>query len=149
MMDWLKRKTWQKRLGCWLGAAWLLGLGAGSTLAQTYDFSAVTAEFEANLDDYDGRVLAIVEQGNRGEIFRFRSGLVTDQSKTGLASASKWLSGAVVLICAERGFFSLDDRIGRYLPAFEAAGKGDITIRQCFAMTSGLSLKDPNYESDG
>jgi CubicO group peptidase (beta-lactamase class C family) len=38
--------------------------------------------------------------------------------------------------------------VGDYLPIFDTYGKGDITIRQCFGMKSGLSLKDPNYEID-
>ncbi len=114
--------------------------------AQTYDFSAATAQLQSNLDVYGGRVVVIVEQQSLGEIFRFESGAITQNSKIGIASCTKWLSGAIVLACAERGYFALDDRVGDYLPAFQANGKGDITIRQCFGMKSGLSLKDPDYE---
>lgn len=117
-------------------------------VGQTYDFSAAEAQFQSNLGLYNGRVLAIVEQRELGEIFRFQAGDITEHSKFGIASATKWLSGAVVLACAERGYFDLDDRIGDYLTAFETVGKGDITIRQCFAMNSGLSLDDPDYEID-
>jgi hypothetical protein len=71
--------------------------------AQTYDFAAVTEQFQANLDAYGGRVVAIVEQTDRGEIFRFEAGAITQDTKLGVASCSKWLSGAIVLACAERG----------------------------------------------
>lgn len=116
--------------------------------AQTYDFSAVTAQLQTNLSAYGGRVVAIVEQTGRGEIFRFEAGAITQETKFGVASCSKWLSGAIVLACAERGLFALDDRVGDYLPIFNTYGKGHITIRQCFGMKSGLSLRDPDYEID-
>jgi CubicO group peptidase (beta-lactamase class C family) len=117
-------------------------------IAQPYDFSAVAAQFQANLDLYRGRVVAIVEQTGTGEVFRFEAGEITQDTKYGVASCSKWLSGAIVLACAERGLFELDDRVGDYLPIFNTYGKGHITIRQCFAMNSGLSLRDPDYEID-
>lgn len=118
--------------------------------AQTYDFSAVTAQLTNNLSIYGGRVVVIVEQETLGEVFRFQAGAITQNTKFGVLSASKWLSGAVVLACAERGYFALDDRIGDYLPIFDTYGKGGITIRQCFAMTSGLSSRNPSpeYELD-
>ena len=121
---------------------------AGRLGAQAYDFSAATAQLQSNLDVYGGRVVVIVEQQTLGEIFRFEAGLITQDSKIGIASCTKWLSGAIVLACAERGYFELDDRVGDYLPASQASGKGDITIRQCFGMKSGLSLKNPDYEID-
>ncbi len=121
---------------------------AGIVSAQTYDFSAATAQFQNNLSLYGGRVIAIIEQGDRGEIFRYQAGLIWPNTKAGIASCTKWLSGAVVLICAEHGYFGLDDRIGQYLPIFDTYGKGDITIRQCFAMKSGLYLNSPEYEID-
>ena len=123
--------------------------------AQTYDFNAATAHFESNLDLYGPRgVVAIVEQRGRGEILRYEGTTgapaiqLTDNTKVAIASATKWYSGAIVLKVAELGYFRLDDRVGRYLPLFDQQGKGDITIRQCFAMNSGLSLRDPDYEID-
>lgn len=119
-----------------------------------YNFQAATDLLSASLDRYgNGGLVAVVEQGTN-EIFRFEGTTgpallqIRLDSTVAIASCSKWLSGAVVLALAERGVFHLDDAIGRHLPAFEAAGKGHITIRQCFAMTSGLSLRDPDYELD-
>ena len=114
----------------------------------TYDFSAATAQLANNLNLYGNRVVVIVEQERRGEIFRYEAGAITQNTKLGIASCSKWLSGAVVLACAERGYFRLDDRVGDYLPVFNGYGKGHLTIRQCFAMTSGLVLTNAEYETD-
>lgn len=125
-----------------------LASAASTAGGQTYDFSAATTQFQENLGLYGNRVIAIIEQGDRGEIFRFQAGAIGANTKTGIASCTKWLSGAIVLICAERGYLRLDDRIGQYLPIFDTRGKGDITIRQCFAMKSGLQLDDPDYEID-
>lgn len=126
------------------------GLGcANFSFAQTYDLTAATAQIQNNLSlYYNSRVIAITKQGDRGEIFRFQAGAITANTKAGIASCTKWLSGAVVLICAECGYFGLDDRIGNYLPIFDTYGKGNITIRQCFAMKSGLDLRSPNYTTD-
>ena len=135
------------RVSLLLAANAVLG-SAGPGAAQTYDFTAATAQIQDNLNLYGSRVIAIIEQGDRGEIFRFQAGLIGPNTKVGIASCTKWLSGAVVLICAERGYFNLDDRIGNYLPIFDTYGKGDITIRQCFAMKSGLQLDGPEYETD-
>ena len=125
----------------------VIALG-GIAQAQVYDFSAATTHLDSNLAAFNNRVLVIVEHETKGEIFRYRSGLISQDTKLPIASASKWLSAAVVLSCAEKGWFNLDDRVGQYLPIFDTYGKGHITIRQCFSMKSGLSLVDPAYELD-
>lgn len=117
--------------------------------AQTpaYDFSEARGQLADHLDLYGPGVCVIAEM-NGTPLFSFQSGRIGGNTRVGIASCSKWLSGAIVLILAERGYFSLGDRIGFYLPEFEVAGKGAPTIRQCFAMTSGFYLSDPDYEID-
>lgn len=138
----------RRRIRVLLRFALTLMAAAGHASAQTYDFSAATLQLQNNLELYGNRVIAIVEQGDRGEIFRYQTGLIGPNTKTGIASCTKWLSAAVVLICAERGYLGLDDEIGKYLPVFNPYGKGTITIRQCFAMKCGLHLENPDYEID-
>ncbi len=128
---------------------WLGLVSAVGSPAQTpaYDFSAARDQLAGNLDLYGPGVCALVEL--RGTpLFSYQSGLIGPDTKVGIASCSKWLSGAIVLILAERGTFNLEDPIGLHLPEFEAAGKGAPTIRQCFAMTSGFFLGNPDYEID-
>jgi CubicO group peptidase (beta-lactamase class C family) len=103
---------------------------ASVACGQTYDFSTATAQLQDNRNLYGNRVIAIIEQGDRGEIFRFQAGAIGANTKTGIASCTKWFSGAIVFICAVRGYLWLDDCIGQYLPLFDTYGKGDITIRQ-------------------
>ena len=126
-----------------------LAIALATTLpGQVYDFSAASAHLDANLAVFNNRILVIVEHETMGEIFRYRSGLISQDTKLAIASASKWLSAAIVLSCTEKGLFNMDDRVGQYLPIFDTYGKGHITIRQCFSMKSGLSLADPAYELD-
>ena len=129
----------------------LLCLDSGHAPAQAqspaYNFSAVTHQLEDNLNLYGPGVAVVIEQ--QGErIYSYQSGTITEQSQQGIASCSKWLSGAIVLHLAERGYFGLDDSIGQYLPALLSAGKGQPTIRQCFAMTSGFYDAQLDYETD-
>jgi CubicO group peptidase (beta-lactamase class C family) len=123
---------------------------AGARLAAqapAYDLTAVRNQFTNNLGVYTLGLTVQIEQRGRS-LLSYQSGLVNAQTKLGIASCTKWLSGAVVLILAERGYFDLDDRIGNFLPALDSAGKGAPTIRQCFAMSSGFYLNLPNYEVD-
>ena len=110
---------------------------APAARAQGYDFSAAAALLTDNVALYSGGVFVQAFQ-NDTVILTFQSGGVTADTQLPMASATKWLSSAIVLRLAERGLFQLDNRIGDYLPIFDTYGKGDVTIRQCFAMKSGL-----------
>ncbi len=115
--------------------------------AQVYDFSEVAAILEKNLASYAGGVFVQVFQDD-AEIFTFQGGGdVGPETQLRLGSATKWLSSAVVLRLVEAGLIELDDRIGDTLPIFDLYGKGDVTIRQCFAMTSGLYETAVDFET--
>jgi CubicO group peptidase (beta-lactamase class C family) len=123
-------------------AAALLGalqaLGGGPASGQIYDFAAATAWLEENLDAYEGGVFVQVFQGDE-EIFAFQGGgEIGAETLLRLGSATKWLSSAVVLRLAEAELLELDGRLGDTLPLFDLHGKGDVTLRQGFSMTSGL-----------
>lgn len=53
-----------------------------------------------------------------------------------IASVSKQFTAAAILILADRGKLSLDDRIVRFLPELTLAG--DVTIRQLLSHTAGM-----------
>jgi CubicO group peptidase (beta-lactamase class C family) len=55
-----------------------------------------------------------------------------------LASASKWLSGAVIAAALDRGEMALSQTIGTWLPTWTVPDKSVITVRQAFSHTSGL-----------
>ena len=58
-----------------------------------------------------------------------------------IASASKWLSGAVIIKLVDEGRLSLDDTIGKFFPNI-AYPKSSISIRQLFSHTSGFPASE-------
>lgn len=55
-----------------------------------------------------------------------------------IASASKWYAGTLIMCLVDEGKLSLDDKVSKYIPSF-TGDKKNITIKQCFSLTSGFS----------
>jgi len=62
-----------------------------------------------------------------------------------IASATKWLTGAVVLTLVDEGKLSLDDSVSRYLPEF-GGDKARITVRQLLSHMAGLPMSDSTLQ---
>ncbi|MDH4198723.1 MAG: beta-lactamase family protein [Candidatus Aminicenantes bacterium] len=62
-----------------------------------------------------------------------------------IASATKWLTGSVILSLMDEGKLGLGDPVSRYLPEFDGE-KARITVRQLLSHTSGLPMADPALE---
>ncbi|WP_310394623.1 serine hydrolase [Hymenobacter sp.] len=122
-----------KRLFLLLG---LVGSPFFGARAQTADFSAVDALFTTNLSRYNGSVVCLVKQNNRVVYYK-ALGSRDSLSVVPIASATKNITGAVVLRLAQEGLIGLDDSIGRYLPRATFFRKGNSTIRQNFSHTGG------------
>lgn len=60
-----------------------------------------------------------------------------------IASASKWLSAAVLMAMVDQGRCRLDDRVSLYVPSFNRPDKVNITLRHCFTHTSGMPTSHP------
>lgn len=63
-----------------------------------------------------------------------------------IASATKWLSAAVIMSLVDDGLIALDDFVKDYLPQFTQE-KGNMTIRQMFSHTAGMPGKS-SYNRD-
>lgn len=101
-----------------------------------YDFQPLTDFMDANLGAFDGNVvLAVMREGEM--LYLYEAGYTLD-SFIGLASATKWLSGAVVLDLIEEGSIGMEDTLEQWLPEFAGEPEGIVTVRQGFSMTSGL-----------
>lgn len=119
-----------------------------STTAQ-YDFARLDALLRDSVQAAGnmlggGYTLILVRDGE--EIFNRSYGLSRENKVIPIASATKWLSGAVIMSLVDDGLLSLDDRVGTYLPSFTGA-KGNITVRQLMSHTSGLNDSFP-YHTD-
>jgi CubicO group peptidase (beta-lactamase class C family) len=64
-------------------------------------------------------------------------GAYTFDTRLPIASASKWISAAVIVSLIEEGILHLDERVGDYIDAFDGA-KTPMTLRHVLAHTSGL-----------
>lgn len=65
-----------------------------------------------------------------------------------IASATKTLSAAVLMSLVDDGTLSLDDRVGQWLPEWNFGQRALITLRMCFAHTSGLPGGDDAISDD-
>ncbi len=91
------------------------------------------------LMDFDGRVLHERYWGTNN-----RATVVP------IASATKWLSGAVIADLIADGLLSLDTRVGDVLPEFNAIddGRADMTVSQLFSHTAGTISLSPEVNRD-
>lgn len=62
----------------------------------------------------------------------------TTQTRERIASASKWLTAALVLSFVEENKLRLNDTVGKYLPSLSRYGKGHIKIWHCLSHTTGI-----------
>jgi CubicO group peptidase (beta-lactamase class C family) len=101
----------------------------------------VRTELEAAVAQGAPGVTAIVMRGD-SLLFRMDVGPIDRNAQWPVASASKWMTAALVMTVVDEGKLSLDAPISRYLP--HLSGRiGDTTLRQLLAQTSGEgSLED-------
>ena len=122
-----------------------------ASAAQPEPAAQSTATFAA----VDARMQQMVTERNLGgaSIMLMRDGEVLlerhyrgfgPETRIPIASASKWMAGAVIAGLVDRGVWTLDDTIGRFVPDAPPDKRG-ITIRQLFAHTSGI----PGNDSQG
>lgn len=75
-------------------------------------------------------------------VYRRAVGQVDLDRPIPIASATKWMTGAVVLALMDQGLLRLDDPASKYLPRF-GGDKSGITLRQLLSHTSGLPMTHP------
>ncbi len=113
----------------------LLLLQTGFSQGQYADLDKAFQEKQ----DFLGKDL-VVMLWEKDDTIVFKKEMGTFNSKTvaPIASASKWLTAALVMQMVDEGKLSLDDNISRYLPEFEKYGKNYITIRHCLSHLTGI-----------
>ena len=96
---------------------------------------------------FGGRCYALITVN--GKVVYSKNYGLRDSSVEKIASCSKWLSGAVLMSLVDQRKLSLDDTVGKYLPAFSRYGKGNITLAQLVSHTSGFpGSSTQDYEDD-
>ena len=104
---------------------------------RTYDWSRVDATMQRKVDDIPlpGNALLVAHHGE--VVYEQGFGTYTSETPMFIASATKWLSGAVIMRLVDRGLLRLDMPVSELLPEFTGQ-KGQVTLRQLLAFTSGL-----------
>ena len=112
--------------------------GSNSNPAATqasYDFTTVDRILERAAPQLGGCALLLIKDDK--VVYRKSFGRHGADKVVPIASASKWLSGALIMTLIDDGKLSLDERVSKYIPEF-GPDKSNITIRHLFAHTSGL-----------
>ncbi len=108
-----------------------------SVFAQ-YDFSAIDKRFEAEKKQLEGHIVALIYKDGK---LIYQKAIGTDfnaKSQAPIASASQWLTAALVMTFVDQGKLSLDDKVSKYIPVLTKYSKGYITIRDCLAHLTGI-----------
>jgi CubicO group peptidase (beta-lactamase class C family) len=74
-------------------------------------------------------------------VYKKELGAFNDKIQAPIASASKWLTAALILKLVDEGKLSLDDKVSDYLPIFSSYGKNYITLRQCLSHFTGIQAE--------
>lgn len=69
-------------------------------------------------------------------LLRMNVGNIDENAQLPVASASKWMTAALVMNVVDEGKLSLDEPISKYLPEFSGPA-GRVTLRELLAQTSG------------
>jgi CubicO group peptidase (beta-lactamase class C family) len=114
--------------------------GTPEATQTAYDFTTIDNILERAAQQLGGCALLLVKENN--VVYRKSFGRYGADKVVPIASASKWLSGALIMVLVDEGKLSLDDTVSKYIPEF-GTSKSTITIRHLFAHTSGLPPEAP------
>ena len=74
---------------------------------------------------------------NNKLLYQYQFGDFSDDKAVPIASASKWLSGALIMKLVDEKLISMNDSLKKFFPTVPQ-DKANITIRQLFSHTSGI-----------
>lgn len=110
------------------------------------DLTSIGQSFAQAFPLTGGLVLAVEQRGN--PVYQQAFGGFSLGEVVPIASATKTLSAVVLMALVDDGLLALDDRVGQYLPEWNTGPRANITLRQCFAHTSGLITTHPALSSN-
>ncbi len=120
--------------------------GFGSVADLLADFVESGRDIGASLGVYHAGRPVVEIWG--GHLDRERTRQWQRETLTPIASTSKSLATAAVLLLAERGLIDLERPIAQYWPEFGQEGKGHIAVQLVLAHRSGLTALDGAVSND-
>lgn len=104
------------------------------------NFDALTQTLEQRKSAF-GNDFAVLIGNSDTLVYQKEYGTMKVKTVVPIASASKWLTAALVMQFVDEGKLSLDDKVAQYLPVFEKYGKNYITIRHCLSHLTGIKTE--------
>ena len=108
-----------------------------------YNFAELDQALQQNQKLLGNNLVALVWTKD-SLIYKKEMGDFNSKTQAPIASCSKWLTAALVMIFVDEGKISLDDPVVKYLPVFGNYLKNYITIRQCLSHTTGIQSEPIN-----
>jgi CubicO group peptidase (beta-lactamase class C family) len=102
-------------------------------------FEDLDALVQQNQKALGGNVVAMVWTDSL--IYKRELGEFDAKTVAPIASSSKWLTAALVMMFVDEGKISLEDKVSKYIPDFELYGKNYITIRHCLSHYTGVKVE--------
>ncbi|MBS1919074.1 MAG: serine hydrolase [Bacteroidetes bacterium] len=106
-----------------------------------YNFSQLDQTLTSNQKALGNNV--VFQLWNKDSIlYKKEMGDFNSKTQAPIASCSKWLTAALVMIFVDEGKISLDDPVVKYIPVFGNYFKNYITIRQCLSHLTGIKSEE-------
>lgn len=106
-----------------------------------YNWPELDNELAAKQKQLGTDVVAMIWKGD-SLVFKKEMGQFNSKTQAPIASCSKWLTAAMVMIMVDEGKISLDDYVVKYIPEFGKYFKSYITIRHCLSHMTGIADDD-------
>jgi CubicO group peptidase (beta-lactamase class C family) len=102
-------------------------------------FEDLDALVQQNQKALGGNVVAMVWTDSL--VYKRELGEFDAKTAAPIASSSKWLTAALVMMFVDEGKISLEDKVSKYIPDFELYSKNFITIRNCLSHYTGIKVE--------
>ena len=129
----------RKRLNCSILSVFLLFFQSGHGQDALKGLESVLTTYSSVL----GPDVVVLVHKDGKTIYQRESPSFKIKTEAPIASCSKWLTAALVMILVDEGKLSLDDKVSKFIPIMDNYSKGFITIRQCLTHTSGIEADPP------
>jgi len=113
-----------------------IGIASGAGRERASPPPELAAELQTMIERDGAPGVTVLVFRKARMLYRIDAGAIDPDAQLPVASASKWIAAALVMSVVDEGLLSLDEPIGRRLPAFHGEA-GRITLRQILSYTSG------------
>ncbi len=110
-----------------------------------YNFSELNETLTANQKTLGNNVVFLLWNKD-SLLYKKEMGDFNSKTQAPIASCSKWLTAALVMMFVDEGKISLDDPVVKYIPVFGNYFKNYITIRQCLSHQTGIKSDENMFK---